>query len=114
MSQASNPEPAAESRQAPADVAQSLFWDDARAGLKVLCAGLIVLLVGELSVRFHAHEFLSGAVRIVGGLLCLAGLGICTAMPRETGARGLTLATAGCAALALLGMLINLFYPYDP
>src|SRR5205823_4992127 len=43
------------------------------------------------------------------GLLCLLGLGICTAIPKETGVRTLALGAAGCAGLALLALVVGLF-----
>src|SRR5262249_12553803 len=104
MSQATQPEPAANPLQAPADVAQSLFWDDVRAGLKILCVGVIFLFVAELSSEFRAGVFLTGLFVIAGGLLSLIGLGLCTAIPKETGARSLALAAAGCAAFGLLAL----------
>jgi len=109
MSQAPN----AESRQAPADVAQSLFWDDVRTGLKVVCVGLILLLVGELSAQFRLHDFLVGAAFMVGAVLTLIGLGICTAVPKETGVSQKAIGAAACAALGILAMLLRLVIPAD-
>jgi hypothetical protein len=109
MSHAPHSEPAADLRHAPADVARNLFWDDARAGLKLASVGLILLLVAELGGRFRLHEFLGGAITVVGSLLCILGLGICTVIPKEAGVRNLTLTAAGCAALGLLALLVGLF-----
>jgi hypothetical protein len=108
MSNATQPEPA-DARKAPADVAQSLFWDDVRAGLKVVCVGVVLLLIGELCIQFRAHSVVSGAALIAGGVLSLVGLLICTAIPKETGARPAALTAAGCAALGLLALLVDLF-----
>jgi len=109
MSEAAN----MESGQAPADVAQSLFWDDVRTGFKVVGVGGIVLLVGELSAQFHAHRFLVGAILIVGAALSVIGLAICTAIPKETGARSTALGAAGCAAVGALALLLHLFSPME-
>src|SRR5947209_2226546 len=113
MSHAPQPDPAADARQAPADVARSLFWDDVRTGLKVVSVGMILVLVGELCIPFHTPTFLSGSVLLVGGLLCLLGLGVSTAIPKETGVRTLALASAGCAALGLLALVADLFSFFD-
>jgi hypothetical protein len=109
MSQTNHSEPSTEARQVPADVAQSLFWDDVRGGLKLVSVGLILLLVGELCIQFHLHEFLSGAAIIAGGLICLLGLGICTAVPQESGARPVAVLAAVCGGLGLLALLVDLF-----
>jgi hypothetical protein len=104
MSQATQPEPAANPLQAPADVGQSLFWDDVRAGLKIVGVGVILIFLAELSSEFRAGVFLTGAFVIAGGLLSLIGLGLCTAIPKETGARPLALGAAGCAAFGLVAL----------
>src|SRR5260370_35278013 len=111
MSQATEPEPTAEARQAPADVIQSLFWDDVRAGLKIICVGLLLIFVGELCSQFRAGWFLVGAFVIVGGLLSLLGLGLCTAIPNQTGARTLALAAAGVPPLGFLPLPTFAFLP---
>jgi hypothetical protein len=109
MSQASN----SEARQAPADVATSLFWDDVRTGLKVVSVGVILLLIGEIGTQFRFHGFFVGATVIIGAVMTLGGLGICTAIPKATGLRNVALGTAGCAALGTLALLVYQFYPDD-
>jgi hypothetical protein len=109
MSQATNPE----TRQAPVDVATSLFWDDVRAGLKLVSIGAVLLLVGEIGMQFRFHAFLVGAIVIVGALLTVIGSLICTAIPKETGQRTVALLAAGCAALGTLALLVYQFYPGD-
>ena len=109
MSQATNPE----ARQAPTDVAQSLFWDDVRAGLKLVSVGVVLLLVGEIGWQFRFHAFLVGAIIIVGAMMTVVGLLICTAIPKETGQRTVGLLAAGCAALGTLALLVYQFYPGD-
>jgi hypothetical protein len=113
MSHAMPPEPAAEPGLAPADVSRSLFWDDVRAGLKVVCVGVILVLVSELSKQFHLPEFLVGAILLVGSLLCLLGLGIGTAIPTDTGVRPTALLAAGCAGLGLLALVVHFLDPFD-
>ncbi len=109
MSQATNPE----SRQCPPDVSTSLFWDDVRTGFKVVSVGIVFLLIGEIGMQFRFHAFLVGSIVIIGAILTLIGLGISTAIPKETGLRNLALVTAGCAALGTLALLIYQFYPTD-
>jgi hypothetical protein len=90
-------------------VTQSLFWDDVRTGLKIASVGIIGLLIGELINQFVARGFVGGLFLIVGAALTVIGLGICTAIPRETGTRNWAIATAILGALGALALVIWLF-----
>jgi hypothetical protein len=98
-----------ETRQCPVDVTRSLFWDDVRTGLKVASVGIVVLLIGELVNQYVAHGFVGGIFLILGAALTVIGLGICTAIPKDTGTRPWAIATALLAAVGALALVIWLF-----
>lgn len=104
------PETAAEEQQTSIpNIEKNLFWDDVRIGFGTVRVGVLILLIGALLNVMGVSGFFSVTTILIGALTTLAGLHVCTSVPKETGAIPICQAALGCSALCFLCLVINYF-----
>lgn len=112
--EATLPSPTAEKMQQHPDLRKNLFWDDVRIGLKVICGGLIVLVLGLVISRYILPGFLVFLITAIGALATLFGIKITCSMPEETGVTPFAFGALGCLLLCLLVSVLYYVIPGFP